>query len=113
MGGSDDIEWLTRWYIANCDGEWEEDFGVTIDTLDNPGWRLTVDLDHTRFETRLFKPVYDDVPEGEQQFQGGDGDTRWMVCRIEGSKFKAWGGPRDLVRMIQTFRAWVDAEGGL
>jgi hypothetical protein len=108
----DDLDWLTEWYLAQCDEDWEEEFGVTIDTLDNPGWSLTVDLDHTAFEGRKFAPIYEGVPDGEQQFQGGDGDTRWMVCRLEGPKFKAWGGPRDLGRMVRVFRTWIETEGG-
>jgi hypothetical protein len=109
----DDIAWLSQWYLSQCDEEWEEQFGVSIGTLDNPGWELTVDLDGTRLEARSFAAVYEGVPHGEQLFQGGDGDAPWLVCRVEGSKFKAWGGPRDLGRMIGIFRAWVDAEGGI
>lgn len=38
------IDRLEDWYQSNCDGDWEHGFGVTIESLDNPGWSLTADL---------------------------------------------------------------------
>ena len=36
------INWLEEWYVSNCDGDWEHTFGITINTIDNPGWsRMT------------------------------------------------------------------------
>jgi hypothetical protein len=35
---NDLISWLQRWYTAQCDGGWEHHYGITIGTLDNPGW---------------------------------------------------------------------------
>ena len=32
---------LQRWYVAQCDGEWEHAYGVEIGTLDNPGWSIS------------------------------------------------------------------------
>jgi hypothetical protein len=29
---------LSRWYAAHCSGEWEHQYGVSIQTIDNPGW---------------------------------------------------------------------------
>ena len=78
-------------------------------TLDNPGWSLSVDLGGATLEGRAFSPVYDGVSAEEQPVQGGDGDVPWLVCRLEGARFKAWGGPRDLGRMIQAFRSWAEA----
>ena len=46
---------LQRWYVAQCDSEWEHSYGVSIDTLDNSGWTLRIDLAGTSLEgaTRL------------------------------------------------------------
>lgn len=112
MNAFDDLTWLTQWYLAQCNEDWEHDFGVTIDTLDNPGWSLSIDLDGTALEGQAFEPVYDRVSEEEHPVQGNDGDVPWLVCRVEGSKFKALGGPRDLGRMIQTFRSWAERSTG-
>jgi hypothetical protein len=39
---------LERWYASQCDGEWEHGYGVRIDTLDNPGWRVHIGLHGTK-----------------------------------------------------------------
>ena len=31
------ISKLQDWYFSKCDEDWEHEFGVKIDTLDNPG----------------------------------------------------------------------------
>lgn len=47
------LGFLQRWYESQCDTEWEHEFGVKIDTLDNPGWLVTVDLVDTDVEGRI------------------------------------------------------------
>ncbi|MBX3110363.1 MAG: immunity 53 family protein, partial [Fimbriimonadaceae bacterium] len=44
------FERLQDWYLGECDGDWEHSYGVKIDTLDNPGWIVTIDLAGTRWE---------------------------------------------------------------
>ncbi|MCX4862385.1 Imm53 family immunity protein [Streptomyces canus] len=38
------------WYAAQCNEEWEHEWGVKIATLDNPGWTVTIDLEETDLE---------------------------------------------------------------
>lgn len=38
------IAWLSEWYKSNCDGDWEHYYGIKIDTIDNPGWKVDIDL---------------------------------------------------------------------
>lgn len=38
------IQWLQNWYSSNCDGDWEHDYGITIETIDNPGWNIKIDV---------------------------------------------------------------------
>jgi hypothetical protein len=102
----DDVEWLTRWYLAQCDEDWEHQYGVTIDTLDNPGWRLSVDLEGTPLEDRAFEPICDNVDD-QDAVHGPSGDFRWLICKREGQKFIGYGGPRDLGRLIRIFRTWA------
>ncbi len=49
---------LERRYDAQCDEDWEHAWGVTIVTLDNPGWDVQIDLDGTYLESVPFEPVY-------------------------------------------------------
>jgi hypothetical protein len=49
-GLTDELAWLEQWYQEQCDGDWEHHCGVTIETLDNPGWLVQGDV---RARTRL------------------------------------------------------------
>ena len=35
---------LQKWYRSQCNGEWEHAEGISIGTLDNPGWSIEVSL---------------------------------------------------------------------
>ena len=39
--------WLQQWYYGHCNGDWEHGSGIHIDTLDNPGWSITINLEDT------------------------------------------------------------------
>lgn len=95
----DVLDRLERWYEAQCDGDWEHGFGPQISTIDNPGWRLKVDLHGTDCDGRILEPVENNY----------DHDTEWWRCWTEGNEFHGAGGPRKLRAILETFRAWVEA----
>ena len=37
------LDWLMNWYSAQCDEDWEHQYGVKLETLDNPGWSLIIE----------------------------------------------------------------------
>jgi hypothetical protein len=86
---------LQAWYVAQIDGDWEHQYGVTIETLDNPGWSLKVDLHNT---TLLHLPF-------EQIERTGEAG-RWLTAWREPSVFRAACGPLDLERAIEAFLSW-------
>jgi hypothetical protein len=50
MNGGGNIEavaLLQKWLIDRCNGAWEHSWGVAIETLDNPGWIIKIDLKET------------------------------------------------------------------
>jgi len=67
MPADEDIRWLQSWYAGQCNGEWEHTRGVTIESLDNPGWMLVVDLAETHLAGAQFEPV-----------KVRNGDEDWM-----------------------------------
>jgi len=98
MNRLDNISWLEDWYDSQCDGEWEHGFGVQVDTLDNPGWKVQIDLNGTRYsQVQNIGLVDDRTPEVE-----------WITCKIEDGKFVGFGGPRELGRILQIFRKWIE-----
>jgi hypothetical protein len=98
---------LQKWYRSQCDGEWEHGEGITIDTLDNPGWRLEVSLRGTSLEDAEFK---------EQSYGVGTdsrtSDDDWLTCKVEKNVFKGFGGPFKLEEMIGIFIRWASKNGG-
>jgi hypothetical protein len=98
---SGEIEELERWYEAQCDGDWEHEFGPRIETLDNPGWSIEIPLEGTLLEGRALPPV--EVRESERA---------WMFCQVSEGKFRGAGGPLMLGRMLRVFLDWARAEQG-
>jgi hypothetical protein len=91
------LGWLQHWYSAQCNGDWEHSNGVKIDTLDNPGWMLAVDLVGTSLQNKPFTPL---------NFDASDRD--WMSVRVEDSKFKGAGDSTKLEKLIEVFRTWAE-----
>ena len=91
----DDLTELMRWYASNCNGEWEHQYGVSIETLDNPGWSVEIDLADTALQAKSFTAI-------EQQRSTED----WLRCWVESSTFRAVGGPSNLGEMLRVFLEW-------
>jgi len=89
---------LESWYADHCNGDWEHAYGVTIESLDNPGWRVRVDLTHTTLEGRTFVPVRRPEP-----------DPEWIVCEVNDNRFEGAGGPYMLEEILQQFLAWASS----
>lgn len=91
-----ELERLQVWYRAQCDGDWEHTYGVEIGTLDNPGWRVHIDLAGTYLAEAAFLAVERVGPDG-----------RWLRCWVEDQRFHAAGGPTMLPEMLRTFVDWA------
>ena len=50
------LDYLVAWYAQRCNGDWEHAFGIELETIDNPGWHLKVDLVETGLEGRMIPP---------------------------------------------------------
>lgn len=89
---------LCDWYGAQCDGDWEHSFGVSIKTLDNPGWWVRINLRDTVLEDALFTSA----EEGNS-----DSDNRWINCKIEDGQWHGMGDPWRLEEIIGQFINWA------
>ncbi len=90
------LKWLVKWYKCNCDGDWEHSYGVKIDTLDNPGWTVHIDVSDTPLENKHFK-----------EFKVDNSEDDWMFCSIENNVFHGVGDPDKLEKIIGLFKKWV------
>ena len=103
----DNMTWLSRWYLAQCNGDWEHSYGVKIDTLDNPGWWLKIALTDTQMQGRAFELVEHGGPSSDLEEWQQTGS--WWVARVEGDIFHLSCGPLDLSAAVGVFRRWVEA----
>jgi immunity protein 53 of polymorphic toxin system len=90
---------LEQWYESQCDGDWEHHFGVSIGTLDNPGWTVTIDLNGTGLENLMF-PTFEDLAPTQN----------WIKCWVEDGKFYGVGGPQKLEEILAAFLRWATKE---
>ena len=92
---NDALSGLEHWYAAHCDGDWEHGYGVRIDTLDNPGWIVTIDLEGTRKA---------DSPLHWQKIEHSE--DNWIHYKAENKKFEIRCGPLNLTESIDIFLRW-------
>ncbi len=98
---ADQLAFLQGWYRRHCNGEWEHQYGVELGTLDNPGWRLEIDLEGTELEGRTL----------ERQVVERSQDDWWQAW-CDGAKFHVAAGPANLAEAIEVFRAFVETAPG-
>jgi hypothetical protein len=94
------LTWLQDWYANQCDGDWEHDYGVRIETLDNPGWLVSINLIGTDMEDRQFVRL-------EREHSAVD----WVHCWVNDNIFEGAGGAHNLDAILRIFRDWTDAPG--
>jgi len=80
-----------------ADGDWEHGEGITVESLDNPGWMVRISLAGTFLEDQDFAAIEAESSEED-----------WYVCRVEGRFFEAAGGVNNLANMIDVFYGWFD-----
>jgi hypothetical protein len=70
---------------------------VRLDTLDNPGWTLEIDLRGTGAENRTLEPIKIERTEKD-----------WIHYRVAEKKFRAAMGPQNLAEGIEAFFRWLE-----
>ena len=91
------LKFIEAWYDAQCDGEWEHGHGVKIDTSDNPGWSVEIDLTGTMLEGRQDFNRYFDFRK----------KVEWMNVTKKDKVFYGYGGPSRLADILEFFREWT------
>lgn len=93
---NDLVQVLEAWYASNCDGDWEHQFGVRIESLDNPGWSVDINLEGTSLDRKEFSA---------RRIERSSSD--WLDCRVDATTFKGRGGPSNLGEILSTFVEWA------
>ena len=89
------FSWLEDFLLKNSDGEWEHGEGIQIQSLDNPGWSVVIDLTGTDLKDSHFSEVNRTLSE-----------HNWLICRKDDAVFQGFGGPANLTQILSVFQAW-------
>ena len=87
------MEWLSQWYKDKCNGEWEHLNSIKIESLDNPGWQIKIDLENTELEGYDIK--YSLIEKSPND---------WYGLKIQNNVFHAAGDTNKLLFLIEKFR---------
>src|SRR6476660_6750121 len=98
------LEWLQQWYFRQCNDTWEHHHGINIQSLDNPGWLVKINLAGTPLAS-LAMPEIGDV--SLVNHRGTSGDHNWINCKVENGVFTGAGGPFPLMQICAVFEDWV------
>ncbi|MFW6311621.1 MAG: immunity 53 family protein [Nanoarchaeota archaeon] len=98
---NDILEWLQRWYLQNCNGDWEHGYGVFIETLDNPGWLIKINLEDTQYEN---------IEVDKYKRQNKNNEDDWAHYKIENKIFQGACGPLNLIEILQYFKDIIDKQ---
>src|SRR5947209_2296428 len=96
------LQSLQQWFAAHCDGDWENYYGLHIESCDNPGWWVKVDLTGTELHSRPFPEIAENVDA--QRFQQGE---RWLNCYVENGVWHGAGDETKLATILETFLSWA------
>ena len=98
---------LQTWYARQCNGVWEHSSGIAIDTCDNPGWWVKINLLGTPLQTCSFTEVSEGVDA--QKFALG---SSWLACRVDSGTWHGAGDEAKLERILEIFLNWAEENVG-
>lgn len=81
---------MQSYFVQNCDGEWEHEFGIEITTTDNPGWHVQIDVAGTKYEGV-------EIAKISEQRSPDD----WLIIGIKDQILVGSGGPRNLIEILE------------
>jgi hypothetical protein len=99
------LQQLQAWFAKRCDGEWEHDHGISVQSTDNPGWWVKISLSGTPLASKPF----DEVRRGDLSM---DPQPPWLRCYVEDGTFNGAGDVTTLGEILTIFLEWAadDAE---
>ena len=92
------LDWLTDWYASNCNQAWEHTYGISIGTLDNPGWSIIIDLIDTPLEGKQLTEI-----------SINNSDNDWCRFSSTGEQFTGYGDEKKINVLIGKFKAFAES----
>lgn len=91
------LDWIQNWFFKQCNGDWEHQYGITIETVDNPGWYIVINLNDTICQNRDFTMIEMD-----------NGEMDWYFCLTKNNNFEASCSPKHLNTVLKHFKNWAE-----
>ena len=98
-GNRNILDWLCNWFARQCDGDWEHMYGIKIETTDNPGWSIEIDLRDTNLEDL-------DIPWKLIEYS----DANWYGIAVKDRMFTAAGDLTKLTFLLEKFKEIVESQ---
>lgn len=95
---NNEFVWLIQWFDRHCDGDWEHQYGIELETLDNPGWSLKITIQETELQDKQFEEIAIERSESD-----------WIFCKTNKGFFEGNCGVHNLPELIQNFREWAES----
>lgn len=92
-----DLLKFLKYYCTLFQNDWKLTESIKIYTIGNPGWRLKVCLQGTKFAYKEFRKISFDNTEND-----------WLRCYIENTIFEGAGGPFNFPDMFYIFIDWIN-----
>lgn len=97
----DQLPRLQRWLAEHgADAPAPEEL-IAIQSTDDPGWVVVIDIAQTSLADRPFEPV----EEAPDPLTG----LRWFSCSIEDGAWVGAGDETQLARILETFLDWSNS----
>lgn len=85
------LQRIEDWYRSQCGEWWEHSFGIKIETIDNPGWSVEIDLTDTQLQNVNFRQEAD------------NGESDWFSIEVKNGTYRGVGDPNKLELILITF----------
>jgi hypothetical protein len=92
----DELTQLQDWYASHTNGEWEHGYGIVIESLDNPGWHVKIELNDTNLESKPFRTI--NVKHSK---------IDWYGCKLDKSEFHGYASQQHLTTLLRIFNDWA------
>ncbi len=93
------LNWIENWFNSQCNGDWEHNYGMKIETIDNPGWNVEIDFNNTGLK-------YGDVPWKLYE----KSENNWIGIKVENNKFYSSGDPKKLHKILEIFKFLIESK---
>ena len=102
-----DLAAIIDWYVTQCDESWEHQYGIKLETLDNPGWLLIVDLIHTDLQGCSMPELCEGCSPDANPVS-----PRWIHCSVQENQFRGACDPNQVARLFRVFDDFRSSQCG-